>query len=110
MSKNKSIFVTALFAVMLTAILVSLYLLKSKVYLVFIGLLGLYGFLCAASNFCQWLGKESCLLPPMRINVKAAGEEKDDYWKPDPEWAETYNRIKEEFDAELGAAGEDGNG
>lgn len=107
MSKNKSIFVTALFAVMLTAIIISLYLLKSKVYMVFVGVLGLYGFLCAAFNFCQWLGKESCLLPPMRIRGKAAPEDQDDSWQPDPAWAETYSRIKAEFDNE---AAEGGNG
>lgn len=98
MSKSKSVFVTALVAGMLAAIVVGLYLLKSKAYLIIAGLLGIYGFLCAAFNFCQWLGKETPLLPPPP-QLRHRQEEPDDVkvWQPDPEWTDTIDRIKAEL-------------
>lgn len=99
MSKGKSIFVTALVAVMLAAIIIGLYLLKNRAYLIIAGLLGLYGFLCAAFNFCQWLGKEPPLLPPpQKLEAKAAHQEPDEFWPPDPDWTESFDRIKAELE------------
>ena len=99
MSKGKSIFVTALVAVMLAAIIIGLYLLKNRAYLIIAGLLGLYGFLCAAFNFCQWLGKETPLLPPPP-RLRQRPEEPDDVkvWQPGPEWTDTIDRIKAELE------------
>lgn len=98
MSKSKSVFVTALVAGMLAAIVVGLYLLKSRAYLIIAGLLGIYGFLCAAFNFCQWLEKETPLLPPPP-QLRHRQEEPDDVkvWQPDPEWTDTIDRIKAEL-------------
>ena len=98
MNKGKSIFVTALVAGMLAAIAVGLYLLHSKAYLVIAGFLCVYGFLCAAFNFCQWLGKEPPLLPPPpQIRTR---EEPDDgeVCQPDPDWTDTIDRIKAELE------------
>lgn len=99
MSKSKSVFVTALVAVMLVAIVVGLYLLKSRAYLIIAGVLGIYGFLCAAFNFCQWLGKETPLLPPPP-QLRHRQEEPDDVkvWQPDQDWTDTIDRIKAELD------------
>lgn len=66
MSKGKSVFVTALVAGMLTAITVGLYLMEYRAWMVIVGFLSLYGLLCGAFSFCQWLGKEPPLLPPAR--------------------------------------------
>ena len=63
MKKGKSVFATVLIAVMLAAITVGMYLLKYRAYLIIVGLLGLYGYFCAAFHFCRWLGKEPPLLP-----------------------------------------------
>lgn len=64
MKKSKTVFVTALIAVMLAAIVAMLYLLKLRVYLIIVGVLGVYGYLCAARHFCRWLGKEPPITPP----------------------------------------------
>ena len=73
MSKSKSVFLTALVAGMLTAITAGLYLLGYKAWMVIVGFLSLYGFLCASFNFCQWLWKEPPLLP-----ARAKKKEEDD--------------------------------
>lgn len=101
MSKSKSVFVTALVTVMMAAIIIGLYSIQHKVFVVFAGLLGLYGLICAAVNFCRWLGEESPLLPdaqPMRIEPikKVDGE----IWQPGSEWHGTYDQIREEMEGE----------
>lgn len=63
MKKGKSVFATVLIAVMLAAITAGLYLLKYRAYLIIVGMLGVYGYFCAACHFCRWLGKEPPLLP-----------------------------------------------
>lgn len=55
MNKSKSIFVTALMALMLAAILVGLYMLHKGAFAILAGLLTLYGFICGAANLCRWL-------------------------------------------------------
>lgn len=63
MSKSKSVFVTALVALMLAAILVGLYKMESKAFFIIAGFFGIYGFIGGAFGFCSWLGKEQPLLP-----------------------------------------------
>lgn len=102
MSKSKSVFVTALVAVMLALILVGLYILKMRVWMIAAGLLGLYGFACAAFNFCQWLGKETPI-PPLPLPIKqteSKKQEPDEFWPPDPAWTDTFDRIKAELEDE----------
>ena len=100
MSKGKSVFVTALVAVMLVAIVVGLYLLQSRAYLIIAGLLGLYGYICASFNFYHWLGKEQPLLPPPP-NVRPPMKEEsyhDPLWEPDSEWTDKFDKLKSELD------------
>lgn len=59
MSKVKSIFVTAVMAVMLALILVGLHQIEPKAHTALTVLLAVYGFLCGAMNLCGWLQKES---------------------------------------------------
>ena len=101
MSKSKSIFVTALVALMLAAIIVGMYLLKYRAYLIIIGLMGVYGYLCASFNFCQWLGKETPLPPLPQIRAREK-EEQDDMklWPPDEDWTNDYDKIKAELERE----------
>jgi uncharacterized SAM-binding protein YcdF (DUF218 family) len=101
MSKSKSIFVTVIMTAMLAAIVVGLYTIQFRAFLIFLGLLGAYGFLCVAVNFYRWLGEESPLLPdaqPMRIEPikKVDGE----IWQPGSEWHGTYDQIREEMEGE----------
>jgi len=55
MSKVKSIFVTAVMAIMLALILVGLHQIEPKAHTALTVLLALYGFLCGAMNLCTWL-------------------------------------------------------
>lgn len=100
MSKGKSVFVTALVAVMLVAIVVGLYLLQSRAYLIIAGLLGLYGYICASFNFCHWLGKEQPLLPPPPNVGPPMKEENyhDALWEPDSEWTDKFDKLKADLD------------
>lgn len=98
MSKSKSIFVTALVTVMMAAIIVGLYSMQHKVFVVFAGLLGLYGLICAAVNFCRWLEQEAPLMPAhAEKNVQGepvGGTE----FVPSPEYYGTYEQIKREME------------
>ena len=101
MSKHKSVFVTALVALMLAAILVGMYLLHMKAYLIVVGMMGLYGYLCAACAFCRWLLKEPPLLPPPHHEAKEdTGKHGSELWPPDDNWTEDYDRIKAELESE----------
>ena len=102
MNKSKSIYVTALMALMLAAILVGLYMLHNRAYTILAGLLGVYGFLCGAANFCRWLGRDTPLLPAPEPK-KPRHQEPDEFWPPDPEWTGRYDDIKAEVEAEHGA-------
>lgn len=57
MSKSKSIFVTAIMAVMLAIIVLGAYLLKAKVWAWIVGSLAVYGLVSGAVKFCLWLQK-----------------------------------------------------
>ena len=102
MNKGKSIFVTALVAIMLAAIVAGMYLLKYKAYLIIIGLMGVYGYLCASFNFCQWLGKETPLPPLPQIRARPQEQEQEEVklWPPDAEWTSSYDKIKAELERE----------
>ena len=100
MSKSKSIFVTALVTVMMAAIVVGLYTMQHKVFVVFAGLLGLYGMLCAAVNFCRWLEQEAPLMPA-HAEKSVQGEPVGGLeFVPAPEYYGTYEQIKREMEGE----------
>ena len=96
MNKSKSIFVTALMALMLAAILVGLYVLQPMAHKVLAALLALYGFIVGAGNFCQWLGKDTPLLPPTEPKTPVY-----ETWEPDEEYAGTYDEIKAELEKDV---------
>lgn len=98
MSKGKSVFVTALVAVMLAAIIAGMYLLQYNAYLIIAGLLGLYGYICASYKFFHWLGKEQPLLPPPPNVGPTMKEENyhDALWEPDSEWTDKFDKLKAE--------------
>ena len=114
MSKGKSIFVTALVAVMLAAIIAGLYLLKySRPFMVIIGIMGLYGYICAVFQFCMWLGqggKDTALLPPAHhVKADTGGDSSlDELWTPGPDWNARYDEIKADLESEGGHEGERG--
>lgn len=88
MNKQKSVIVTAIVATMLAIILIFAYRMGARAFPILAGLLGVYGFLCAACNFCRWLGRETPLLP--------ASTQKDDAWEADDEFKATYDEIRRE--------------
>lgn len=103
MNKAKSIFVTALVALLTATSVTCLYLLKIRVWLIAVGLLGLYGFACGAVGFCRWLGKEAPLLPAPQPVKALHGEpvtNDKDLWQPSEEWNGTYDQIREEMEGE----------
>lgn len=74
MNKSKSIFVTALMALMLAAIIAGLYLLQKGAFAILAGLLALYGFICGAVNLCRWLERGAPTEPvevlPITVETK----------------------------------------
>lgn len=88
MNRSKSIFVTAIIAILLAVILVGTYTLHSPAYGILILLFGAYGFLCGAANFARWLGRETPLLP--------ARTQQDEDWEPDEDFRATYDQIRTE--------------
>ena len=100
MSKQKSVFVTAIMAVMLAIITFSAYRLSMPVFIVLVGILSAVGFASAAIMFCKWLEK-----PSEReeddldiIHFKATpryGEESDKGYEM------TYEQIKQEVEGDL---------
>jgi len=98
MSKRKSIFVTVIMTVMLAAIVVGLYTMQHKVFVVFAGLLGLYGIVCLAVTFCRWLEQETPLMPAhaeKSIQGEPVGQKE---FVPSPEYYGTYEQIKRELE------------
>ena len=71
MSKTKSIFVTAVMAVMLALILVGLHQIEPKAHTALTVLLAVYGFLCGAMNLCGWLQKGEPAEPKHLETVEA---------------------------------------
>lgn len=59
MSKQKSIFVTAMLSALLVSLNAALYIVARPVFFVFLGLFALIGFLGYAVAFCKWLEKPS---------------------------------------------------
>ncbi len=89
MSKKKAVFVTALMALMLALIIIGLYLLKYRAYMVVLCVLAVFGFVGCGVVFCRWISKESPLLP---MHVA------DDEYIPDESFSATYDEIKAELD------------
>ena len=58
MSKNKSIFVTLVMAVMLALILVGAYRIEEKAFFGILAALAGYGFLRGAGDLCRWMQAE----------------------------------------------------
>lgn len=59
MSKQKSIFVSALLSVLLVSLNAALYIVARPAFFVFLGFFALIGFLGYAVAFCKWLEKPS---------------------------------------------------
>lgn len=98
MSKRKSIFVTAIMTVMLAAIVVGLYSIQHKVFVLFAGLLGLYGLICAAVNFCRWLEQEAPLMPAHAEKTVQGEPVGPTEFVPSPDYYGTYEQIKRELE------------
>lgn len=100
MSKQKSVFVTAIMAVMLAIITFSAYRLYMPVFIVLVGILSAVGFASVAIMFCKWLQKPS-------------EREEDDldiiHFKATPHYGEepgkgyemTFEQIKQEVEGDL---------
>ena len=95
MSKNKSIFVTALFAVMLAAIDAGLYKLFPIGFVLLTGTLALYGFWQLAKAFMGWLvyHDEPLALPEIRTEPVGVDEG----------FTQTWEEIMKEVQNEAGA-------
>lgn len=96
-NKSKSIFVTALMAVMLAAIVVGLYSIQYRAFMIFFGLLGTYGFISVAVSFCHWLEREAPLAPA-QATKSVRGEPVE--FVPTSEYFGTYEQIKKEMEDE----------
>ena len=99
MSKQKSVFVTAIMAVMLAIITFSAYRLSMPVFIILVGALSGVGFMSSATMFCKWLQK-----PSEReeddldiIHFKATPHYGDE---PDNGYDMTYEQIKQEVESE----------
>lgn len=55
MNKQKSIFVSALLAVLLAALIATAYTISNALFFAFVGLFALIGFVDCAIAFCKWL-------------------------------------------------------
>ena len=92
MNTKKSVFVTALVAVLLVVIMAGAWVNRSPLFDILGLAFGAYGFLVGARNFSKWLGKETPLLP--------ARTKMNEEWEPDEEFLSTYDEIKKELEAE----------
>lgn len=69
MNKQKSIFVSALLAVLLAALIATAYTIFNALFFAFVGLFALIGFVDCAIAFCKWLenppkGEDEPVTPP----------------------------------------------
>ena len=83
MSKNKSIFVTLVMAVMLALILVGAYRIEEKAFFGILAGLAGYGFLRGAGDLCRWMQAE----PKPIETVEAEQVDPDDPFAYDDEFA-----------------------
>lgn len=87
MSRNKSIFITLIMAVMLAVILVGAHRIDEKVFVGLVAALAGYGFLRGAGDLCRWLqAKEKPVEVVYGEEVKI---EDEDPFAHDDEFAET---------------------
>ena len=82
MSKNKSIFVTLVMAVMLALILVGAYRIEEKAFFGILAGLASYGFLRGAGDLCRWMQAE----PKPIETVEAEQVDPDDPFAYDDEF------------------------
>ena len=95
MSKQKSVFVTAIMAVMLAIITFSAYRLSMPVFIILVSILSSVGFASSAIMFCRWLEKEPVKAPEVMeppIPSKSVNLDSE-------EFATTYEQIRQEFEA-----------
>lgn len=69
MNKQKSVFVSALLAVLLAALIATAYTISNALFFAFVGLFALIGFVDCAIAFCKWLenppkGEDEPVTPP----------------------------------------------
>ena len=97
MSKQKSIFVTAIIAVMLAVITFAAYRLSMPAFIGLVSAMYAVGFVSSTILFCKWLEKEPArkeeVIEPPPVNSDADFEVDDDF-------ISTYEQIKEEMEAE----------
>ena len=86
MSKNKSIFVTLVMAVMLALILVGAYRIEEKAFFGILAALAGYGFLRGAGDLCRWMQAE----PKPVETVEAEQVDPDDPFAYDDEFADEF--------------------
>ena len=79
MSKVKSIFVTAVMAVMLAVILAGAAVIEPKAYAILAAVLTVYGFLCGCRDVCGWLQKD----PPEPKHLSQETVEADPFEQDD---------------------------
>lgn len=81
MSKAKSIFITAVMAVMLALIVVGLYKIDPRAHTAVLVLLAVYGYLCGAQNLCSWLQQTPAAEPKHLETVEADPFSSDDEYE-----------------------------
>lgn len=101
MSKKKSVFVTAIVAVMLGIIVFAAYKLLFPAFVVIVGALAGVGFGAGATAFCRWLETEREPELP-KLTPVVVGDPVNLEREPvlGPDFAATYDEIKRELEEE----------
>ncbi len=92
MSKQKSVFVTAIIAVMLAVITFAAYRLSTPMFIILVSILSAVGFASSAIMFCRWLEKEPVKAPEVMEPPTVALDGED--------FTTTYEQIRQELEAE----------
>ena len=102
MCKLKSVFVTAIVAVMLGIIVFAAYKLLFPAFVVIVGGLSGVGYICGATAFCRWLEAEREPELP-KLTPVVVGDPVNLEREPDlgSDFAATYDEIKREVEAGL---------
>jgi hypothetical protein len=87
MSRNKSIFITLVMAVMLAVILVGAHKFEARAFYVLLALLAGYGFLRGSGDLCHWMQSKEKPIPV--IEGEEVKIEDEDPFAHDDEFAET---------------------
>ncbi len=91
MSKQKSVFVTAIIAVMLAVITFAAYRLSTPAFVILVSVMYAVGFSSSAILFCRWLEKEPVKAPEV-MEPPAVTLDGEDF-------ATTYEQIRQELEA-----------